>query len=92
MPPTRAVEAPSFISASAGVLVTTCSSSTPSSGSRKPWSCALRAPKRDVGPRGPFSNLLFAPVPLYHNIQPPKEEELGIEVLGVLEEGEVSRR
>lgn len=51
--------------------------------------CALRAPKRDVGPRGPFSNPLFAPVPLYHNIQPPKEKELGIEVLARLEEDEV---
>lgn len=51
--------------------------------------CALRAPRRDVGPRGPFSHAFFAPAPLYHNIQPPKEKELGIEVLAVCEEGEV---
>lgn len=47
--------------------------------------CALRAPVRGVGPRGPFSNPL-APVPLYSNVQQQREEDLRIEVLAVLEE------
>ena len=50
--------------------------------------CVLRAPTRDVGPRGSFSPFSW-PVPLYSQIQPPKEKELTVEVLGVLEETEV---
>lgn len=53
--------------------------------------CALRAPKRDVGPRGPFSPGSFVPVPLYHNIQPPKEKELNIEVLAVLDRDQLEK-
>ena len=52
--------------------------------------CALWARKRDVGPRGSFSPFSW-PVPLYSQIQPPKDKELSVEILGVLEETEVEQ-